>query len=98
MELNLIPWTKSSALDAWSYNAETGELSLRWRNSIDIYVYTGNVANFEADVREYRSWGRVANWYANSRTDITLKEVISQSGSYIFHTNLITGEYKTVRV
>ena len=98
MELNLIPWTKSSALDAWALNEETGELSLRWRNSNDIYVYTGNVANFEADVREYRSWGRVANWYANSRADITLKEVISHSGSYIFHNNRITGEYKTVRV
>ena len=98
MELNLIPYLESNALDAWSYNAETGELSLRWRNSIDIYVYTGNVANFEADVREYRSWGRMAHWYANSSADITLKEVISQIGSYIFHTNRITGECKTVLV
>ena len=98
MELNLIPFTESSALDAWAYNSETNELFLRWRNSNDIYVFTGNVANFEADVREYRSWGRMAHWYANSSADITLKEVISQIGSYIFHTNRITGECKTVLV
>ena len=79
MELNLIPFTESSALDAWSLNQETGELSLRWRNSAEIYVFIGGVATFEADVREYRSWGRVANWYAHGRYDVILKEVISPS-------------------
>ena len=96
MELNLIPFTESSALDAWAYNSDTNELFLRWRNSNDIYVYTGNVANFEADVREYRSWGRMAHWYAHSSEDVTLKELIFSGTNYTSRYCYETKTFSTV--
>ena len=92
MELTIIPIIESNALDAWKYDAEAGELTLKWRGKPDMYIYTGDVAGFEADVREYRSWGRVANWYANGKFGVELKEVIRPCESYTWHENRITGE------
>lgn len=88
--------SKSNTLKAWGYDADLNELYLQWHGSKKIYVYTGDVENFEEDVKIEKSWGKTAYWYVNHSNGVELKSVITPTADYTIVSNRITGEYSFI--